>query len=132
MIEDQLTSFETAIVAKDKGFDEYCKYYTWSDSKTGAHVSVVGSSNKGTPCKQEEWDDVEKGKRVYTISRPTQSLLQRWLREVHKKYVLVNLVILNREPEEIGFRASNYFPAIYPTYEEALEKGIEEALKLIK
>jgi len=62
---------------------------------------------------------------------PTQSLLQKWLREVHNIHVVIvgsptysPCVMLNgtnywRQDDEL-------------LYEEALEKGLQEALKLIK
>ena len=104
-MEEQLISFQTAKLAKEKGY-------------------ILNTPN------------VES-------SFPTQSLLQKWLREVHKLNVIVNLTH--------GFKNVHYYSIIYDcnihrpkelnlydvnnyikTYEQALEKGLQEALKLIK
>ena len=78
----------------------------------------------------------------YISLRPTQSLLQKWLREVHKLHV--NIIMYEYwypEVEIINDRAESYphpnyeYPngkVDYETYEEALEIGLQEALKLIK
>ena len=66
---------------------------------------------------------------------PTQSLLQKWLREIH-----------NIDIESKGFRNAGDIKALYyqplingaiinlnrfKTYEESLEKGLQEALSMI-
>ena len=66
------------------------------------------------------------------INRPTQSLLQRWLREVHSINVLIK--------QGYGWEwyitkhngiATKLHDGTYNFYEEALEAGLLEALKLI-
>lgn len=69
---------------------------------------------------------------------PTQSLLQRWLREVHDidaEASLVErlntrnyLIRLYRNSKPVVLATFHY----YKTYEEALEEGLYQALKLIK
>ena len=78
------------------------------------------------------------------VPRPTQSLLQKWLREKHILYVIILPVmegfvyaILNKEAiltiEEGDDIVMDYAEALdYSVYEEALEIGLLEALKLIK
>lgn len=66
---------------------------------------------------------------------PTQSLLQKWLREVHNiivepsynqiyNYFELEIFILNNKT--LGKAQT------FSSYEQALEKGLQEALKLIK
>lgn len=97
----------------------------------------------------------EKGFRLlvdFESSYPTQSLLQKWLREKHNIDVVisperysngVNYLVqaqkwdLNADPEvNLNFviKGSCWYNDNheYPTYEEALEKGLQEALKLIE
>src|SRR5574344_1435863 len=72
MIKEQYISFETAKLAKEKRFNEpVCTHYT----KTGTIWH----------CNDKE--DFNESSGVY--SRPTQSLLARWLREVHNMCVEV-------------------------------------------
>lgn len=65
--------------------------------------------------------------------QPTQSLLQKWLREVHNLYVAVPYIwaykifnIQKDNDEDLGNSIISY-----ASYEEALEAGLIEALKLI-
>ena len=71
---------------------------------------------------------------------PTQSLLQRWLREVHKNEVYVVPYSVTNGHKMIG--GEGFYEVVidkaattwsgYNTYEQALEVGLFEALKLIK
>lgn len=79
------------------------------------------------------------------LSIPTQSIAQRWLREIKGVYVWVEPVIGKRwkvsfcdfnvptedsDWMENEINKGNGYP-VYDTYEKALETGILEALKLI-
>jgi hypothetical protein len=80
-------------------------------------------------------------------SAPTQSLLQRWLREVHEIEVISYPIIVGSYSFKI-YKFTEIINIIYlngrsvsnkkdnnknwPNYEEALEEGLQEALKLIK
>jgi len=62
-------------------------------------------------------------------------LLQKWLREEYDIFIYCSPIgsINNNEQDikwrnNISIRENNY----YTTYEEALEKGLQEGLKLIK
>jgi hypothetical protein len=62
---------------------------------------------------------------------PTQSLLQRWLREVHN-------IDINMAKDSLDIYHCSVYnnltvcnPLFSRQYEEALEKGLQEALKLI-
>jgi len=80
-----------------------------------------------------------KENKSWSISAPTQTSLNRWLREVHGIKVISNTDItlswvwniqsLHPQASYTG----NYIndPEVYITYEDALEIGLQEALKLI-
>jgi hypothetical protein len=117
---NQLITFETAELAYSKGFD-----WITNDNKWYAITGELELSFQGY---QENLNS-------YRLPVPSQSLLQRWLREVHKVDITVALVASN-----YGFyihinknttnRGESY--GIIPSYEEALEAGLFKALKLIK
>ncbi len=92
---EELISFETAKLAKEKGFNEQC-------------------------------------------SAPTQSLLQKWLREVHNIHVNVSYGLTFTFKINGDLKGNDYvdYSNIEEywsrTYEEALEKGLIEGLKLIE
>lgn len=123
-MKDQLISFETAILAKEKGFNIIQRYGTESSlyDKDGKHIYY---SNYGF---------MYSGLSDGYISAPTQTLLQRWLREEHNVIVLVdvflgkfickvnNIIVTNNRTGDI---------LKYDTYEKALEIGLIKGLNRI-
>jgi len=136
-MEDTLITFETAKLAKEVGFNG--RGTTHFSDGLSIRFSYVKDNSTGTHVvKYIDWNKHDKF--ADNISRPTQSLLQKWLREVHNLHVVAipstlgtgkwyyhrfDLLDLNRdsEPELVDK---------YDTYEEALEAGLAYALKLIK
>lgn len=118
-MEDQLISFETAKLAREKGFDRKCRYYfTGNPTFTGDGLGPESNHNK---------------KNCY-FSRPTQSLLQRWLREVHKIYVTIDYHLpptMARYKIEGPNVHDKQVIMAFGDYEKALEHGLVEALNLL-
>ena len=112
---DTLVSFETAKLAKEKGFD-------WEIQK----VYDVDETNIKNPTIYVYGEDLSEDDELYA---PTQSLLQKWLREVYKIDIIV-------QPQVVGYYSSIFHPkifiGIFTSYEEALEVGLQEGLKLIE
>lgn len=136
-MEENKVTFETAKLAKEKGFDIDCKN---KYIETLEHTLEMGRGGDCTFPYQaprilsshsyDTWDIVH-------CSAPTQSLLQKWLREVHNihitilryqkgKYYLVS-VVGNDENEN-----ENDFNVKYTYFEEALECGLQQGLELVK
>lgn len=78
-----------------------------------------------------------------TISLPTQSLLQKWLRETHNIHITIESYHCLGNDKPFGLGIDAMFDGVwdyvaYPgdtnfdTYEDALEIGLIEGLKLIK
>jgi len=135
-------SFETAKLAKEKGFDWKCsKYYRiygvelefneLRHAKFGVHESGFGHRLSGGEHENIEEDPLE-------ISAPTQSLLQRWLRE------LSTPIIVNPTTDFVAWECEVHHPdkgfvrltvnkenKWFDSYEEALEEGLQKALELI-
>ena len=109
-MEDTLITFETAKLAKEKGFEFKI---VWE--------YILGFKNNH-----------ERDKYL-----PTQSLLAKWLREKHNIIVLVDYEGIDgyyykyyyyiNEVKKYNASDKNYI-----TFEEAYEIGLQEALKLIK
>lgn len=138
-MEEQLISFETAKIAKEKGFDE--KVYREYD-KSG----YLRCTSKSADVVLGPYDELLKSTEY---PAPTQSLLQKWLREVHNIIVTSKPYqddVSNETDEDIEFQtlweneildvkdSYNIFSdnTFYHSYEEALEIGLQESLKLIK
>lgn len=139
-MEDQLISFETAKLAKDKGFNWKCLHGCSAEHPKDIHLSfdLTGENYFGI----ESIYNAEENTDIKHFLLPTQSLLQKWLREEYKIHIRINYlddvlffgfyvenIKINTELiEETYGSHDNRFK----TYEEALEKGLFETLKLIK
>ena len=121
-MKEQLISLDTAKLAKEKGFDEitalvYNTYY----GKIMGNINSLKHSDGDNPI----------------ISLPEQALLQKWLREEHKIIVFVNPFkdhasdLNNNEIYKYCIWNNSIGAEFKDTYEEALEIGLQEALKLI-
>ena len=137
-MKEQLISFETAKLAKEKGFNiPTISYYNpkgRSEESEGYMTERLESSNwnNGQGSYPTHAKDVE-------CSAPTQSLLQKWLREVHDIHINIRTNTVS---------GGNYFFYLFQTrapfytlfvseknsdnYEKALECALKESLKLIK
>ena len=109
MIEEEYVSFETAKLAKEKGFDGQSRFAFGNDG------------SEGLPFDKD-------------ILMPTQSLLARWLREKCGKniYVVMGnseryIVWIQDIHSLVKVKITNFFD----TYEYAMEEGLQQALKLI-
>ena len=142
MIEEAYVSFETAKLAKEKGFNELCN----SDYCKGL-INYPHADNEYTNSQISE-----DGR----ISRPTKSLLARWLREKYNVHVIPKPIYDSDRLEQYGCdihcpdKNGLVFTIISPvfpvykqtsnhnmtkelgTYEESMEAGLQEALKLIR
>lgn len=129
-MEEQIITLETAKLAKNKGYLESC---------------LRPYDNKGNLLKRD-YDNCEYLITDGIYSAPTQSLLQKWLREEHDINVFIGFrpnskkwdshaYSLNLNGKEyVNERPLKKFinQDVFNTYEEALEAGLQEALKLIE
>lgn len=129
-MEEELITFKTAKLAKEKSFTigtSYC-FQEYKDKVVEDYDLDMTYYNH----REESNYNLYK-----IIERPTQSLLQRWLREKHKVYVYClpkatphnTIVWYNNFSVR---KAKNRGEGYYETYEEALEEGLFEVLQLIK
>ena len=127
MIEEQFVSFDTARMLKEAGFDVECDWFYINDGSVDTGIVVRSTSprdhNMGTGF----------------LSRPTQALAARWLREVYNVaiYSLYDddmeqwfyvVDAFTKNPVINGFQSGSE----YDDYESAFEDGLREAIKLIK
>lgn len=134
---EEIVKYETAIVAKTKKFNVLVNdaYFLHADGKI-----TLGMSNFDEPIHGE-------------IKAPAQSLLQRWLRETHNIDIEVtrdsevhyqdetrwivkalnwnDIKVKNFSIAQLKFPDTSHHTD-FKSYEEALEKGLEEALKFIQ
>ena len=136
----ELISFKTAKLAKEVGFDEKCSHYYVLDFQSFKADGVLHKT--GLP---NDWDNsnilqfVKRTNQPHLAPAPTQSLLQRWLREKHNIDIIVkpwsgDVEDTKKYAADVCiFGTTTYIKlARVDTYEEALEQGLLQALKLIK
>lgn len=120
-MQEQLITFETAKLAKEKGFNEMCK------TAYGRNADSLYYGN----CTHKNSENI-------FLSAPTQSLLQKWLREVYdiEMYVRSTYKLNKKNKYWVTFIDCKIYGGCLEncskTYEEALEVGLQESLKLIK
>ena len=119
-LKEKLISFETAKLAKEKGF-----HISSRGEGMGKRVFINGELVNTIFSSKDH------------IHAPTQSLLQKWLREVHNVSIKIDDYYTNSRVRfdynicELGSQEDNPV-GVFETYEEALEIGLQEALKQIK
>lgn len=141
-MEDTLITFETAKLAKEKGFKEICfaAFHRNNRSDGWFETGIISQSEYFKFPLMNNGDKIAVLQKdyIHTILRPTQSLLAKWLREkynIHITSQIGNLDFINTYHYEIRYIYKNKFACKvngnFKTYEEAYEKGLQEALKLI-
>ena len=157
---EQLVEFNIAEIAKKKGFN-YSTIYAWYHTpkhrikyeKFGEICLRTNGNPFGDYFEGQNWNQYKKHTKII-CSAPTQSLLQKWLREIHNIEVDVMRYTYSGGEYQgkcymwvIDKYDSNYNPETedpwiletrqsqgydFKVYEEALEFGLQEGLKLIK
>ena len=147
-MEEELISFKTAKLAKEKGYSiggftsfiKYRKTYVYDSDPNHPE-----SYKKGEIRFNDNFFHIngplETCSKYYTLyERPTQSLLQKWLRKTNK--ILVEVIAVDdwdhwiysvtTEGMMCPFDETPWNGEEYSTYEEALEAGLQESFKYIK
>lgn len=126
MTREQFITLETAELAKQAGFDWECEYRYIAEPDYREPSFVPKPLGNGSS---------------YTYPASTQSVLQRWLREV--KNIQIWSEFHNQRSKNgkdgwiacYGFYSSTIveieYTSIYPTYEAALEAGLQKCLTLL-
>lgn len=131
MIEESYVSFETAKLLKEAGFEANLKTTYVEEEKDEWAFWESGTKRSD----YNYFDD--------TIACPTQALAARWLREKHDTFVKMERVG-NFDGKKFRFYWSYSLISVstaclksisggrYDSYEEALEAGLQEAIKMVK
>ena len=130
-MKEQKVSFKTAKLAKEKGFDWEC-----TDGYGSEGTEYFLEDYEDGDILFDNWNHLEyryESDRTCCISAPTQSLLQKWLREKHNYHLWI---IPWNSCKDFAYNweyngMNDGSKGIFKSYEEALEEGLYEALKLI-
>lgn len=138
-MKEKLIDFLTAVLAKEKGFNkvEVNSYFHLNEGyKLGYALCYSEVLNQTKTC----------------LLAPTQSLLQKWIRELHGIHILIiptitgnwtykTVTVISERDEDVikGIKSVSDVPPYkevcgydFSTYELTLEDALYEALKLIK
>ena len=127
-MEEQLIGFETAKLAKEKEFNE--KVYREYD-KSG----YLGCTSKSADVVLGPYEELLYSKEY---PAPTQSLLQKWLREKHKINVYSRIInsqwgaYVEEIPSGVDLTSHILMCIDFKSSDDAIEAGLQEALNLIK
>lgn len=153
-MQEPLVSSETAKLAKEVGFNiPQNKMYSFGCILLENHKSIKFHNGDKNECANipHDWNNTISQTKTQYFSAPTQALLQQWLRDVHKIDVIVlpsttkpNIYICTLfqhytiDGKMIVDKVSvidvmiDGKIGIWSKYENALETGLQEALKTIK
>lgn len=144
---DKLVTYDIAKLAHKAGYP----------GNSPECYAILHTSGK-EPIITDEWSGLIPEPMLYLCDRPTQSALQKWIREEHNITVESNFLpniqkyrclykpknIIPKDLRQPGMSNKEFNAAVhlaidryygkvsYETYEEALETGLYEALLLIK
>ena len=142
-MEDEIVSFETAMLLKEKGFNEPCSYYYEDDELY--KLAYYHGDGAGFVCNNSPVNDRLLCEEMQCTA-PTQSLAQKWLREIHNitfnanphsndgkiVYVVTIKVISNKKHVDFNVMMDTSNRAtMFETYEYAIEEGLKYCLKTI-
>jgi len=130
-MEEKLIEPKTALLAKEKGFIEHRGHLKMYRDEDGHLFSNIGPA----------YDILN-----HCSHAPTQSLLQKWLRDIYNVHIYIkkgyfesdkglfwylNVMKIGTDTSDDG-QVSSSIQELEGTFEEVLEVGLLEALKIIK
>jgi len=128
MIEEAYVSFEVAKLLKEKGFDEYCRYFYDCETPNTGYLS------------NKKYGESVHNSKVYDgrnlAACPTHQVAMAWLREVHNIIIEPESVWNGKEWEYLLFVVTPqnadspyYEHNPYKSYEECIEAALKYVLE---
>ena len=135
VMKEKIITFKTAKLAKEAGFKaETHHYYIHYDNTPGNKGLCPNMIGKHYLVTNPEIINVsEHSFNFLTFQAPTQSLLQKWLRDKENIHICIDVNPYNRARWELKLfkipgHDIGYSNTSYESYENALEKGLQFAL----
>jgi len=135
-MKDKVIKLKTAKLAKEKGFSWKVEYYydSYVGDIEGKTLSLIDDRDS---FGGREFDNYNRNKTYPTCSAPTQSLLQKWLREKHNKFIIIIGNVKKGDSRFFtysltGIQIQDFKWDLYESYERALEAGLLCALNEIE
>lgn len=138
-MKEQLISFETARLAKEKGFNYKVDRYFGLPNMILYNFKKYKQKQFKVECEKGLYQPDNFNKYSITVSAPTQGLLQKWLRDeynincrVASNALFYHFAMIEILEDGAAQMCGPKEMKVFKTYEEALEEGLQEGLKLIK
>ena len=130
-MKEEVITYITAVSAKDKGFNHRGSLMYDRHGEIQPVPSIKRIVHEGGGIKEL--------KRPSQLFAPTQSFLQKWLRETYEVEIDIctgyrgyAFEVMSRNHEEKWLEMEAYSDERFETYELALEAGLFEAIKVIQ
>lgn len=141
ILSEPVVSYGTANLAFKRGFKDVVgrlngkSYYNHKQELNGDVTEVLKEYSQ-LRKQFESKEEIKQHKTKFSIAAPTQSLLQKWLRDEHN-------IIVETQFDSVSFGYRIFNPNLVSNhfsdwkfdrwnFEQALEEGLKEALNLIK
>jgi len=128
-MKEEIITLETAKLAKQKGFQELVTGRYIDHTCYGKDIQF----RNGICFRQNH------NKEENCYSAPSQSLLQRWLREKQSIHITMHptksiwfAILYDTKGTTLVDKEQNGIETFSKNYEEALEKGLQKALELVQ
>lgn len=124
---ETLITYDTALLAKEKGFDINTYSDCWVKTLDGKIIHNKERENKPEHDRSKQF-----------LMQPSQSLLQKWLREKYNIEIFVVAAFTGEDVHKYSYYVlcncydTDADGSEAKTYEEALEIALVEGLKLIE
>ena len=141
-MEDTIVKYVTAKLAVSKGYEGFIgtylghHYYNHNGILDGDVIEQLKETIRIKNEKGISFEDAGKLNTIKSYPAPTQSLLQKWLRDnfnIHIEIIMVDTLTCTYA-YHISSTGNGIRPdsKLYESYEECLEDGLLESLELIK
>ena len=125
--------YETCVALKELGFREKCVAYYDTADNVGLLYNTQYTCDV-IPCQYDDLLESRNSATEYEVDAPTLYDAQKWLRE--EKGIIVGII------DNFTIQAFDYYVSTweedrcrgnkYTSYEDALQRGIKEAVKILK
>ena len=138
-MENEFVTYEIAKLLKELNFDEPCLAWYYFNEENSSYALNSFKQDYGDKFDWWKYSELDSDVYVDHLMAPLWQQVINWLREEYKLIVSINIMsdlsyyslLINIDEDKLNLRNQSQNRG-FITYEEALEDGLFEALKLIK
>ena len=138
-MENEFVTYEIAKLLKELNFDEPCLAWYYFNEENSSYALNSFKQDYGDKFDWWKYSELDSDVYVDHLMAPFWQQVINWLREEYKLIVSINIMsdlsyyslLINIDEDKLNLSNQSQNRG-FITYEEALEDGLFEALKLIK